>query len=84
MDRGAVARLALIEMCTSVAHWYKPQGELSIPELCERFADMGLALVDAHRDDEMVTVSRLELADPARLLPLVDIGTEPHRGRSAR
>lgn len=82
-DRGPLARLALLEMCTGVAHWYKPQGQLKIPQVCDRFADMGLALVSATRDGEPVTLERLALADSERLVPLVEIDTEPRRGRSA-
>jgi hypothetical protein len=84
VDRGGVARLALIEMCTGVAHWYKPRGALTIPELCTRFGDMALALAGAHRDGRVVTVAELDVPDPERYLALVDIPSEPRRQPARR
>jgi AcrR family transcriptional regulator len=82
IERGRVARLALLQMCTGVAQWYKPKGELTIPDLCERFADMGLALMGAHRDGRAVTVRDLRHR-PEPDAGLVDIPTEP-RGSLSR
>jgi AcrR family transcriptional regulator len=50
----AVVTTALIEMCTSVAHWYKPQGRLRLEELCRTHADLALAMVRAHRGRRVI------------------------------
>jgi AcrR family transcriptional regulator len=42
-----LARLALIEMCNGVAHWFSASGRLSLAEVCDHFADMALALLGA-------------------------------------
>ncbi|ADB50660.1 TetR/AcrR family transcriptional regulator [Conexibacter woesei] len=78
-DRGGVDRLALLQMCTGVAQWYKPRGDVSIPELCARFADMGLALSGARRGGRPVVVGDLEIPSPDLYLPLVEIRSEPRR-----
>jgi AcrR family transcriptional regulator len=44
----AVMTTALIELCTGVAHWYRPGGRLRLDELCRTHADLALALVRAH------------------------------------
>ncbi|WP_199565013.1 TetR/AcrR family transcriptional regulator [Spongiactinospora rosea] len=76
-DRGSVARLALIQMATGVAHWYRPGGELDIPQLCERFADMGLALMGANHDGRLLRVRDLALPAPEVLLERVELPIEP-------
>ncbi|MCA1781969.1 MAG: TetR/AcrR family transcriptional regulator [Dermatophilaceae bacterium] len=56
LDRGArsgifelpdvrVTRLALLEMCNGVAHWYRPDGRLSCVEVQERFVEFAGRLV---------------------------------------
>ena len=42
-----VARLALLEMCSGVAHWYQPQGPISLEDLALRYAEMALGLLGA-------------------------------------
>ena len=39
------ASRAIVTMCTSVAHWYRKDGELTPKELAERYCDMSLALL---------------------------------------
>jgi AcrR family transcriptional regulator len=78
-DRGSVARLALLQMATGVAHWYRPNGELSVSELCERFADMGLSLVGASRDGRLLEVAEVGVPDPEVLLQRVELSIEPRR-----
>lgn len=82
VDRGRVSRLALLQMCTGVAHWYNPRGELSVAQLCERFADMSLALVGAHREGIPTAVRDLAVPSADTFLSLVDLATEPRRSRS--
>jgi TetR/AcrR family transcriptional regulator, cholesterol catabolism regulator len=42
-----ITRLALIEMCNSVANWYRPDGSLTVVELQERYAQLARRLVGA-------------------------------------
>lgn len=45
-DAG-VTRLALLEMCNGVAHWYRPGGRLGVEDLQRRFVELGARLVGA-------------------------------------
>ncbi|MEV0202535.1 TetR/AcrR family transcriptional regulator [Nonomuraea sp. NPDC050691] len=78
-DRGTVARLAMLQMATGVAQWYRPTGELGIAELCERFADMGLALMGADRDGRPLEMRDLPRLDMDVLLERVELSIEPRR-----
>lgn len=40
-----LATLALLQMCTGVAHWYKPKGRLSLDEISATFVTMARALL---------------------------------------
>jgi len=40
-----IAVLALLEMCTGVAHWYAPGGRLSLDEISKTFVGMALSLL---------------------------------------
>ncbi|SDH00319.1 DNA-binding transcriptional regulator, AcrR family [Sinosporangium album] len=76
-DRGTVARLALLQMTTGVAHWYRPHGELKIPQLCERFAEMGLALMGASREGRALEACDVNLPDTQLLLRRAELTIEP-------
>lgn len=82
-DRGNVARLALLQMATGVAHWYRQDGELGIPQLCERFGDMGLSLMGASREGRPLLTADLALPDPEQLLQRVELDIEPPHEPSA-
>ena len=43
-----LARLAILEMCNGAAHWYHPDGSLSIATVVDVFQDMALALLHAN------------------------------------
>lgn len=45
-----LARLGILQMCSGVAEWYSPQGELSLPELAKIHAHMVLQLLGAQSD----------------------------------
>jgi hypothetical protein len=47
VDHPSLARLALLEMCNGVAHWYRPAGPLPIDKIVRSFEDMALALLRA-------------------------------------
>lgn len=40
-----IVRLALLETCTSVSHWFSREGELSAAEIAERFIDIAFAML---------------------------------------
>lgn len=46
-EEPTVARLALLEMCSGVAHWYSPHGALDVTALAAQFAAIALRVVDA-------------------------------------
>jgi AcrR family transcriptional regulator len=78
-DRGGVDRLALLQMCTGVAHWYSPRGRLGVAELCAQFADMGLALVRADRRGAPPRCDVLALGSVANVIDHAEIQIEPRR-----
>lgn len=63
---NTLVRLALLEMGNGVARWYSPEGRLSIDQLADRYADMALALVEAHQDGVRLRVASLGMG-PARV-----------------
>ncbi|MBF4162744.1 TetR/AcrR family transcriptional regulator [Nocardioides acrostichi] len=40
-----VTRLALLEMCNGVAHWYRPDGRLTVRQVQQRFVELGCRLL---------------------------------------
>jgi AcrR family transcriptional regulator len=40
-----LARLALLEMCNGPAHWYRPDGPMTLPAIVAAFEDMALSLL---------------------------------------
>ncbi|MCD0483990.1 TetR/AcrR family transcriptional regulator [Streptacidiphilus sp. ASG 303] len=40
------ARRAVIAMCNAVAQWYRPDGELTVDDLVERYVSLALTLVE--------------------------------------
>lgn len=79
VDRGPVARLALLQMTTGIAHWYRARGELGIPQLWEQFATMSLSLLGAERDGETLTFASLDLPDAESLIERAYLAIEPRR-----
>lgn len=71
VDDEQLARFALIQMCTGVAHWYYPGGRLSLAEVTTRYGDMALALLDASRDGQRLTTASTGLHDPQVEISLV-------------
>lgn len=66
VDDPRVAAIALLQMCTGVAHWYRPTGPLTLTRLSRRYADLALSMVRATRDGVPVRAEALELGSPAR------------------
>ncbi|WP_181786017.1 TetR/AcrR family transcriptional regulator [Streptomyces phytophilus] len=74
-DAG-VATIALLELVTGAAHWYRPGGRLPLIKLCEVHADLALGTVRAHRGNRPVRRSDLTLEPPGKGLPLDVIGPD--------
>ncbi|MBY4130206.1 TetR/AcrR family transcriptional regulator [Rhodococcus fascians] len=47
LDDLALSRLAVLEMCTGVAHWYRPDGRLSLSHIQDYFVRAAFRLVSA-------------------------------------
>ncbi len=47
MGDAGVTRLALLEMCNGVAHWYRPGGRLVVEDVQRRFVELVARLVGA-------------------------------------
>lgn len=45
LDDAVIARFSLIKMCGGVADWYRPDGRLTLDEICDLLARQALALV---------------------------------------
>ncbi|MDO5744180.1 MAG: TetR/AcrR family transcriptional regulator, partial [Micrococcaceae bacterium] len=48
-EDATMARLALMEMGTGVAHWYRPDGRLSLAEVQQNFVAMAFKILSAKR-----------------------------------
>lgn len=59
--------IALIEMGRSISHWYRPEGGLTLPEICSLHVDWALGLVRATRSGRPIRVSDMNLGDPKEL-----------------
>jgi AcrR family transcriptional regulator len=40
-----LVRFAIIQMCTGVAHWYRPEGPLSLDKITDQFGDIAVRMV---------------------------------------
>jgi AcrR family transcriptional regulator len=67
VQNAKLAAIALIEMCNGVSYWYRPQGELTLTQVCYMHADWALGLVRAARAGKPVRVTDLNLVDPKEL-----------------
>jgi hypothetical protein len=67
VQNAKLAAIALIEMCNGVSYWYRPQGELTLTQVCYMHADWALGLVRAVRDGKPVRMADLNLVDPKEL-----------------
>jgi AcrR family transcriptional regulator len=64
--------LAMLEMCTGVSHWYRPNGPRTLRNICDLFAEMALALVRATVDGRIATLADYELPDPEATYLVID------------
>jgi AcrR family transcriptional regulator len=69
----ALGRLALLEMCNGVAHWFSANGRLTLGQVCDAFSEMALALLSATTSggSSPTTVAALEMSAPQREMGFV-------------
>lgn len=72
-----LAKLALLEMCNGVIHWYSPVGPAPLDRIADAFADLALGLTRATRDGHPLRLRDLDLPDAGRQMA---IATEAYRG----
>lgn len=63
-----ITAMTLLEMCTSVSHWYSPTGELPLGTLCHLYADQALALARATHNNHAIRREELDLPQPDHFL----------------
>jgi AcrR family transcriptional regulator len=69
----STARLALMSMCTGVAHWFSPSGKQTPSALASTLSDLALSMLRATGPDgKPLNTTDLRLADPDTLIPLFD------------
>lgn len=49
-ENNKITSYALISLCSGVAHWYREDGALSINEVADHYAEMGLKMVAANEN----------------------------------
>lgn len=69
--------IALLEMSTGVAHWYRPDGQRTLDDICRLHAGWALRMVDARVGAESVDRDDLTLPAPG------DVFAEVEREASA-
>jgi AcrR family transcriptional regulator len=57
---------AILEMCTGVVHWYSPNGDIPLTDICKNFANISLRILGAMRDGKQVSVGDLNLPSPTK------------------
>ena len=66
-----LARLALLEMCNGVVHWYRPRGEEDLQQIADAYADMALGLVRARGDGSQLRLRDLRMPSSAHYAAIV-------------
>jgi AcrR family transcriptional regulator len=69
----ALSRLAVLEMCTGVAHWYRPGGRLTLPEIQDYFVRAAFRLFSA----DHAALDGVEFSDEIRRLDSEPVATQP-------
>jgi AcrR family transcriptional regulator len=57
----ALDRLAILEMCNGVVHWYRPDGPSSLDDIADHFAELALAMLRARRAGRVIRVGALRM-----------------------
>lgn len=71
MEDPRLAKLALLEMCNGVIHWYSPRGPVGLDQVADTFAGMALALTGATRAGARLRLADLDLPPASHHLAMV-------------
>ncbi|HVC99952.1 MAG TPA: TetR/AcrR family transcriptional regulator [Candidatus Dormibacteraeota bacterium] len=71
LEEPRLAKLALLEMCNGVVHWYSPRGAADLDRVADAFAGMALALTGASRAGSRLRLADLDLPPASRYLAIV-------------
>jgi AcrR family transcriptional regulator len=66
-----ITRLALLEMCNGVAHWYSERGTLAVGEMADVFAGLALSLVGASDGGRRLRVEDVASAPVSDVLAII-------------
>ena len=65
VESAAVARRALLEMCSGVARWFDPAGPTALPALAEQYAGLALRLLGAETATDVSGPRRVDADTPS-------------------
>ena len=71
LEQPRLARLALLEMCNGVVHWYRPHGEGDLQQIADAYADMALGLVRARQGGSELRLRDLRMPSSAHYAAIV-------------
>jgi len=75
-----LTRLHLLDLCTGVMRWYRPDGERSLDSIVDHMADVSLLVVEAHRGNRRLRAVDLPPTTPMAPVSLDEVAD---RRRSA-
>lgn len=70
-DDEKITRLALLEMCNGVSHWYSDSGSLPVEDVADAFAELALSLVGATTGGRRVRLSDVDGPSAKEVLAIV-------------
>ena len=71
LENPRFARLALLEMCNGVVHWYTPRGEEDLHQIADAYGDMALGLVRARRRGSQLRLRDLRMPSSVHYAAIV-------------
>lgn len=77
LPQPSLARLALLEMCNGVIHWYSADGQIGLNQIADTFAEMALGMVRASQAGASLRIADLDVPPAAHHAAIV---TEVYRG----
>jgi hypothetical protein len=69
VDNIAITTTGLLTLATGVAHWYRLDGPIQLPDLCTLQADLALNLVRARGENGLIRRSEVNVGPPIEVLP---------------
>ncbi|MGW0949229.1 TetR/AcrR family transcriptional regulator [Streptomyces sp. NPDC002623] len=73
LDDPHLTRLHLLDLCTGVMRWYRPDGERSLDSIVDHVVDMSLLIVGARRGSRRLRVADLPPAAPTEPASLDEV-----------